>query len=93
MSFGMITAFKAGIEVKHCGICNNYHRCVLNYNKEVEDKKTGEKKLIPHRIWMHLIPNNMIDKVAQANGCKNYSHNRLLFYQALNNLRYLPYWE
>lgn len=91
--FGMTKAVNAGIDVRHCGICDKHGRCVLNYNEEVEDKRTGGKRVVPRRIWMHQIPDNKMDKVAQASGCKNYSHNRFFVYQVLNNLRSLPYWE
>lgn len=91
--FGMMKAINAGIDVRHCGICDKHSRCVLNYNEEVEDKKTGEKRVVPRQIWMHRIPDNKMDKVAQASGCKNYSHNRFFVYQVLNNLRSLPCWE
>lgn len=90
---GMMKAINAGIDVRHCGICDKHGRCVLNYNEEVEDKRTGEKRVVPRRIWMHQIPDNKIDKVALANGCKNYSYNRFFVYQVLNSLRALPYWE
>ena len=91
--YGMMKAINAGFDVRHCGICDKHDRCVLNYNEEVEDKKTGEKRVVPRRIWMHQIPDNKIDKVAQASGCKNYAHNRYFVYRVLNNLRSLPYWE
>lgn len=91
--FGMTKAVNAGIDVRHCGICDKHGRCVLNYNEEVEDKRTGEKRVVPRRIWMHRIPDNKMDKVAKASGCKNYSHNRFFVYQVLSNLRSLPYWE
>ena len=91
--FGMMKVINAGIDVRHCGICDKLRRCILNYNEEVEDKRTGEKRIVPRQIRMHQIPDDKIDKVALANGCKNYSHNRFLVYQVLNNLRSLPYWE
>lgn len=91
--YGMTKAINAGIDVRHCGICDKYNRCILNYTEEVEDKNTGEKRMIPRQIWMHQIPDNKMDKVAQANGCKNYSHNRFFVNQVLNNLRILPCWE
>jgi hypothetical protein len=79
--------------VKHCGICDKYQGCILNYNKEVEDKKTGEKKLVPRQILMSRVSDQHFDKVAQASGCQDYSHNRVLVYQVLKNLRNLPFWE
>lgn len=91
--FGMMKAINAGIDVRHCGICDKYGRCLLNYNEEVEDKQTGEKRVVPRQIWMRQIPDNRIDKVAQASGCQNYAHNRFFVYQILNNLRNLPCWE
>ena len=89
----MMKAISAGIDVKHCGICEKYQRCILNYNEEVEDKNTGEKKLVPRRIWMRQIPDQNLDKVSQASGCNNYSHNRFFVYQVLQNYRHLPCWE
>ncbi|MBR1688540.1 MAG: hypothetical protein IJ710_08445 [Prevotella sp.] len=91
--FGMMKAINTGINVRHCGICNKYGRCIWNYMEEINDKKTGEKRNVPRQIGMHQIPDNKIDKVAQASGCKNYSHNHFFVYQVLNNLRSLPYWE
>ena len=91
--FGMMKAINAGIDVRHCGICDKHRRCILNYTEEVVDKKTGVKRMVPRQICMHQIPDNRIDKVAQASGCKNYAHNRFFVYQILNNLRNLPCWE
>ena len=91
--FGMMKAISAGIDVKHCGICDKHHRCILNYNEEVEDKNTGEKKLVPRHIWIQQIPEQNIDKIAQASECKNYSHNRFYMLQVLSNMRNLPCWE
>lgn len=91
--FGMVKAVSAGIDVKHCGICDKWQRCILNYNEEVEDKKTGEKKLVPRRIWMRQIPDQYIDRVSEANGCKDYSHNRFFLYKVLRDLSNLPCWE
>lgn len=90
---GMVKAISAGIDVKHCGICNKLQRCILNFNKEVEDKKTGEKRLVHRRIWMRHIPDQNLDKVLEASVCKDYSHNRFFIYHVLNNLRNLPCWE
>lgn len=42
---------------------------------------------------MHQIPENSIDKVAQASGCKNYAHNKRFVSIALNNMHILPFWE
>ena len=42
---------------------------------------------------MRQIPDNKIDKVALAGGCKNYAHNRFFVYSVLNNYRVLPNWE
>ena len=70
--FGMMKAISAGIDVKHCGICDKY-QCILNYNEEVEDKKTGEKKLVPRQILMSRVSDQHFDKVAQASGCQDYS--------------------
>ena len=89
----MMKAINAGIDVRHCGICDKHRRCILNYTEEVVDKKTGVKRMVPRQICMHQIPDNRIDKVAQASGCKNYAHNRFFVYQILNNLRNLPCWE
>lgn len=91
--FGMMKAIDAGIRVRHCGICENYHRCFLNYNKVMEDKQTGEKKLVSRRILMHQIPDNEIDKVTEACGCKDYSLNRFYVFEVLRSLRGLPFWE
>lgn len=91
--FGMAKAINAGIDVRHCGFCDKYNYCNLNYTEEVEDKNTGEKRKIPKQIWMHQIPDNKVDKVAFANECKNYSHNRYFVYRVLNYLRILPCWE
>ena len=91
--FGMVKAISAGINVKHCGICDKNQQCVLNYNEEVEDRKTGEKKLVPRQIWLCQIPEQNIDKVSLANGCKNYSHKQFFVYQVLQKLRDLPCWE
>ena len=91
--FGMMKAINAGIDVRHCGICDKHGCCVFNYNEEVEDKKTGEKRVVPRQIWTHQIPDNKMDKVAQASSCKNYSVNRFYIYNVLNNMRQLPCWE
>lgn len=92
-AFGMMKAIQASVDVKHCDICDKHSRCILNFNEEVENKETGEKRVFQRQIWMHQIPENKIDKVAQACGCKNYAHNRSFVYNYLNNLRGLPYWE
>ena len=91
--FGMIKAISAHIGVKHCGICDKYDHCILKYTEEIEDKKTGEKSVVPRQIWMHQIPDYKMDKVAQASNCKNYSVNRFYIYNVLNNMRQLPCWE
>lgn len=41
--YGMTKAIQAGIDVKHCDLCNKYGHCLLNYNEEVEDAKAGVK--------------------------------------------------
>ena len=91
--FGMMKAISAGINLKHCGICDKYQHCILNYNEEVEDKKTGEKKLVPCCNWMRQIPDRNFDKVSQASGCKKYSQNRFIVSLVLQHLRNLPCWE
>lgn len=91
--FGMMKAIQAGIDVKHCAVCDKYSRCILNFNEEVEDKKTNKKRIVPRQILMRQIPDNKIDKVALAGGCKNYAHNRFFVYSVLNNYRVLPNWE
>ena len=83
--FGMMKANYAGVEVKHCGICNNYNRCVLKFNEEFEDKKTGKKHLVPRQILMCNIPDNCIDKVAQASGCGKYHLSLLYLKKILGN--------
>ena len=65
----------------------------MNYNEEVEDKRSGEKKLVPRRVWMRQIPDQNLDKVAQASGCPNYSRNRFFVYHVLSNMRNLPFWD
>lgn len=91
--FGMAKAISAGIDVRHCGICDKFHCCILKYTEEVEDKSTGEKHMIPKKFWMHQIPDYKMDKVAQASNCKNYSVNRFNIYNVLNNMQQLPCWE
>ena len=91
--FGMMKAINAGIDVKHCAICENYRKCILNYNEEVVDKGTGEKKLVPRQIEMTHIPDQQLDKVAQANGCRNYSQNRSFVYYRSYDLQGLISWE
>lgn len=91
--FGMAKAISAGINVKHCNICDKHQRCILNYNEEVEDNKTGEKKLVPRRIRMRQIQDQDLDKVLQANECQGYLHNSFFVYRVLNYLRNLPCWE
>ena len=91
--FGMLKAISSGIDVKHCGICDKHQRCILKYNEEVEDKKTGKKRLVPRQIWMRQIPDQNFDKVSQASGCPIFSHNRSYVYLVLQNLQLLPRWE
>lgn len=91
--FGMMKAIQVGINVRHCGICDKQSRCFLNFNEEVEDKRTGEKKLVPRQVPMASINDQRFDKIALANGCKNYMHNRFFVYNVLNKLDGLPYWE
>ena len=45
------------------------------------------------QILMSRVSDQHFDKVAQASGCQDYSHNRVLVYQVLKNLRNLPFWE
>ena len=91
--FGMMKAINAGFDVKHCGVCDKHSRCILYFNEEIKDEKTGEQRRIPRRIPMVRINDQRFDKVAHASGCKNYSHNRFFVYKVLNNYRFLPCWE
>jgi len=91
--FGMSKAIKADVGVKHCGFCDNLNNCVLNYNIEVVDKNTGEKKVEPRRTLMRQIPDNMLDKVVQANGCPNYKDNLVSIYFYFRSHENLPFWE
>ncbi len=91
--FGLVKAVLANIGVRHCGICDKYRRCYFRYNKEVEDKMTGEKRIVTKLIWMRQIPDNKMDKVAQASGCRNYYPNLIFVWQVLKKLQGLPCWE
>ena len=91
--FGMMKAIQAGIDVKHCAICDKHRRCVLNFNEEVKDDMTGKQKLVPHRVPIIRINDQRFDKVAQANVCPNYAHNRFFVYKVLSNLYGLPFWD
>ena len=91
--FGMMKAIQAGIDVKHCDICDKRSRCILNFNEEVKDEKTGEQKILLRRIPLARINDKRFDKITQAGGCKNYAHNRSFVYNVLNNYRVLPNWE
>ena len=90
--FGLLKAISAGV-MKHCDLCSNYNRCVLNYSVEVEDKKTGEKRNELRNIRVNQIAYNAIDKVALANGCNNYSHNASYNGFLLRKFKLLPFWE
>lgn len=91
--FGLVKAVLANIDVRHCGICDKYRRCYFSYNKEVEDKMTGEKRIVTKLIGMRQIPDNKMDKVAQASGCRNYYPNLIFVCQVLKKLQGLPCWE
>ena len=91
--FGMSKAIKADIGVRHCGLCDNFNNCYLNCNIEVIDKNTGDKKVEPRRVYMRQIPDNMLDKVIQANACQNYKDNLVFIYYLFNYLKSLPFEE
>ena len=92
-TFGLFKAIANEIDVRHCNICNKHSHCILKFNEEVKDEKTGEQKLTPRQIPMARINDQYFDKVAQANRCPNYAHNRFFVDKVLSNLRNLPYWE
>ena len=89
----MRKAIQAGIDVRHCGICGKYIRCIRVFNLEMEDKRTGEKKLVSRRIAMAGIKEQDLDKAAYASGCGFYRPDHYLCNRVLNSLRNLPIWE
>ena len=84
--FGMMKAIEAGIDVRHCAICNWYPFCKLEFKEDVKDGNTGVKRIVPRL-------DNQLDKVRLASGCRYYAHNKSYVYSVLNQLRLLPYWE
>lgn len=86
--YGMMKAIIASIDVRHCAVCDKFHHCVLNYNVEVKDEKTGEKKIVTRQLPMTRINEQHFDLVAQANGCKKYAHNLFRANLVLHN-----YWH
>ncbi|SDO54725.1 hypothetical protein SAMN04487900_12543 [Prevotella communis] len=91
--FGMMKAINAGIDVRHCAICKEHNICILNYNVEVPDEVTGDKKLVPRQKRMINISDQELDKVAQASGCSYYSQNGFFVYRVLRNYQHLIFWE
>lgn len=89
---GMIKAVNSGINVKDCLFCKRYNVCKLTFNEEVEDKLTGEKKVIPRHISIRDY-SNIIDLTALASSCKNYSYNLNNINRILRRFQQLPDWE
>ncbi len=90
-AYGMIKAITAGVNLKHCGLCNIYYRCVLDCQVEIIKDKTGEKLYESRRLPVKCIQN--LDKIAQANVCQNYSCDLNFVRQLLYAYSNLPFWE
>lgn len=90
--FGILKAISANIDLKHCGVCVNYDRCILNFQEEIEDKMTGKKQYLTHQIPIRQISDNSF-LIAQANGCTNYSLYPYKLSRLLSNFHKLPFRE
>lgn len=90
---GFAKAISRGMDVRHCGICNNYYKCRIEYNVEKFDKRTGQKVIVSDWVYNANIPEDNMDKVIQANGCSKYSYSRYFVQTELGKLNNMINWE
>lgn len=92
--FGMMKAINAGIDIRHCGICDKIYQHCLLINVEEENKDTGEKRIVQKLVRTCIILYiNKKNQFVQAHGCSHYSKNRYYISKVLRDFRNLPYWE
>lgn len=91
--FGMIKAFKNGLNIKHCCFCAHHSYCIRTFNIEEVSKTDGVKRIVPHKFRMDQLTDENIDKFVIASQCKNYQKNVYITCQIERYYQRLPYWE
>jgi len=72
LEFGMMRAFRKGIDIKHCWFCARHRNCICTFNVEESNKDNGEKRVVVRHFRMASLTDENINKFACASQCKNY---------------------
>lgn len=92
LGFGIMRAFRKGIDIKYCCFCREYNTCICTFNVEKINKENGEKFITKQCFQMASLTDKNIDKFACASQCGNYKKDGYLI-RIEQYYRKLPYWE